>query len=93
MDELHVVVRHGEPVIFFSKEISSKVVVKQQNSDHSVPLNKQNKEGDEADNASGSVGSNQLVIIVNSINIDRAPLREDVLQRRSRKEGKEVVLA
>ena len=57
------------------------MVVRQQNSDHSVPLKKQNKEDNEANDASGSVGGNQKVIIVNSINIDRAPLREDVLQR------------
>ncbi len=54
-------------------------VVEQQNSDHSAPLKKQNKEDDEADNASKSVGNNQKVMDVNLINIDRAPLREDVL--------------
>ena len=57
------------------------VVVKQRNSDRSVLLKTQNKEDDKANDASGSVGGNQKVINVNSINIDRAPLREDVLRR------------
>ena len=81
MDELHVVIWHGEPVIFFSKEVNPLVVAKRQNSDLSAPLKKQNKEDDKADNASGSVGGNQKVINMNSINIDRAPLREDLPQR------------
>ena len=78
MDELQLVGSHSEPAVV-SKEVSRIVVVKRQNSDRSVPLKKQNKEDDEANNASGSVGVNQKVIIVNSISIDRAPLREDVL--------------
>ena len=57
------------------------VVVEQQNSDHLVTLKKQSKEDDKANNASRSFDGNQLVIIVNLININRAPLREDVLQR------------
>jgi len=44
-----------------------------------VPLKKQNEEDDEAEDASRSVGGNQKVMNVNLINIDRAPLREDVL--------------
>ena len=44
-------------------------------------MKKQNEGDDEANNTSGSVGGNQLIIIVNLINIDRAPLREDVLLR------------
>ena len=54
------------------------VVVKQRDSDRSVPLKKQNEEDDDANDASGSVGNNQKVINVNSMHIDRAPLREDV---------------
>ena len=57
------------------------VVVKQQNSDCLALLKKQNKEDDKAGNASRYIGNNQKVINVNLINIDRAPLREDVLQR------------
>ena len=55
------------------------VFVEQQNSDCLALLKTQNKEDDDADNASGSVGGNQKVINVNLINIDGAPLREDVL--------------
>ena len=57
------------------------VVVERQNSDRSAPLKKQNEEDDKANNARGSIGNNQKVINVNSVNINRAPLREDVPQR------------
>jgi hypothetical protein len=42
----------------FSKEVTSIVVVEQQNSDRLAPLKKKNKEDDEANKASGSVSNN-----------------------------------
>ena len=80
MDELHLVGRHGEPVNV-SKEVDIIIDIKRQKFRPFGSAEKQNKEDDKADDASGSVGGNQLVIIVNLINIDRAPLREDVLRR------------
>jgi hypothetical protein len=92
MDELQLVRSHSEPA-GVSKEVSRIIVVKQQNSDRSVPLKIQNDNNNKADNAIESVGGNQLITTVNSINIDRAPLKEDVLQSEAEDEGKEVVLA
>ena len=43
MDELQLVGRHGEPV-GVSEEVSRIVVVKQQNSDRSVPLKKKTEQ-------------------------------------------------
>jgi len=90
MDELHLVRRHGEPVNV-SKGVNIIMVGKRQNSDRSVSLKKQNKHGDKADDDSESVSCKQLITTVNSINIDRAPLREDTLRSEAEEEGKEVV--
>ena len=92
MEELHLVGRHGGPVNV-SKGVNRIMVGKQRNSDRSVPRKKQNKHGDKADNDGESVGCKQLITTVNSINIDRAPLKEDTLRSEADKEGKEVVLA
>ena len=74
MDELQLVGSHSE-LVSVSKEVSRIVVVKRQNSDGSVLQKKQNKSGNKADNKIKSVGRNQLIITVNSINIDRAPIK------------------
>jgi hypothetical protein len=73
MDELHLVRNHSETA-GVSKEVSRIVVVKQRNSDRSVPLKIQNDNNNKADNAVKSVGGNQLITTVNLINIDGAPL-------------------
>ena len=65
--------------ILFSNGVNRKLVVTQQNSDRLVPLKKQNKRDDNANNAIGSVGGNKFIIIIIPININRAPLREDVI--------------
>ena len=83
MDELQLVGSHSEPA-GVSKEVSRIVVVKRRNSDRSVPLKKQNDNNNKADNTVKSVGGNQLITTVSSINIDRAPLREDVLRMKQK---------
>ena len=92
MDELHLVRSHSETA-GVSKEVSRIIVLKRRNPNHSVPLKKQNDYNNKADNAIKSVGGNQLITTVNSINIDRAPLKEDTLRSEADEEGKEVVLA
>ncbi len=92
MDELQLIGRHGESVSF-SKGVNWNIVVKQQKSDRLVPRKKQNNNNNNADNNIKSVGGNQLITTVNTINIDRAPLKKDILQSEAEEEGKEVVLA
>ena len=92
MDELQLVRSHSEPA-GVSKEVNRFVVEKRQNSNRLVPLKIQNDNNNKADNAIESDGGNQVITTVNLINIDRAPLREDVLQSEAEEEGKEVVLA
>ena len=87
MDELQLVGGHSEPANV-SKEVSRIVVVKQRNSDRSVPLKKHNDNNNKADNDIKSVGGNQLITTVNSINIDRAPLKEDVLRMKQKMKEK-----
>ena len=87
MDELQLVRSHSEPA-GVSKEVSRIVVVKRQNSDRLVPLKIQNDNNNKADNAIETVGGNQLITTVNSINIDRAPLKEDVLRRKRKMKEK-----
>ena len=92
MDKLQLIGRYGESVSF-SKEVNRNIVVKRQKSDRLVPQKKkQNNNGNNANNNTKSVGSNQVITTVNSININRAPLKEDVMQSAAEEEGKEVVL-
>ena len=78
MDELQLIGRHGESVSV-SKEVNRNIVAKQQKSDSLVPRKKQNNNGNDANNDTKLVGSNQVITSVNLININRAPLKEDVL--------------
>ena len=84
MDELHLVGRHGEPVNV-SKEVDIIIDIKRQKFRPFGSAEKQNKHGDEADNDSESVGCKQLITTVNLINIDRAPLRENVIRSEAEK--------
>ena len=78
MDKLQLIGRHGESVSV-SKEVNRNIVVKQQKSDRLVPRKKQNGNDNNANKNIKPVGCNQLRTTVNTININRAPLKEDVL--------------
>ena len=92
MDELQLIERHGE-LLSVSKEVNRNIVVKRKKSDRLVPQKKQKDNGNNANDIIKSVGSNQVITTVNLININRAPLKEDVLCSEAEEEGKEVVLA